>query len=113
MRDRVHVTALVLAGIVLLSGVAKADDKYTISPAVWRLYQEYLGKIDNGNRPGAYVITKDGYGAYYVWCEAYRCRAGATYSQDAINACEREYDTACVTFAVRDDIRVAYEIGSN
>jgi hypothetical protein len=38
--------------------------------------------------------------------------AGASYSQDAINYCEREYDTDCVTFAVRDDIRVTYEVAA-
>jgi hypothetical protein len=36
--------------------------------------------------------------------------AGTSYSQDAINYCEREYETECVTFAVRDDIRVQYEV---
>lgn len=83
-----------------------------ISAEVWNVYQAYLLKIDNGDKPGAYAITTDGYGAFYVWCEETRCVAGATYGQDAVNYCEREYDTDCVVFAVRDDIRVEYEIAA-
>jgi hypothetical protein len=89
-----------------------AQQKYVISSEVWGVYEEYLRRIDNGNRPGAFAITEDGYGAFYVWCDAIRCMAGATYSQEAINNCEREYDTDCVTFAVRDDIRVTYEVAA-
>jgi hypothetical protein len=102
--------SLALAGFALLPCAAMADEKYRISAEVWGVYEEYLGRIDNGHKPGAIAITKDGYGAFYVWCSETRCMAGASYSQDAINYCEREYDTDCVTFAVRDDIRVEYEI---
>lgn len=104
-------SALALAWLALaaLPG-AVAAEKYVISADVWSVYQEYLRRIDNGHKPGAYAITKDGYGAFYTWCEETRCMAGATYGQDAVNYCEREYDTECVVFAVRDDIRVEYEV---
>lgn len=112
MRTWVRTLWLALAGLGLLPCAASADEKYVISAEVWSVYQEYLAKIDNGDKPGAYAITKDGYGAFYVWCEEIRCMAGTTYSQDAINYCEDEYDTECVTFAVRDEIRVSYEVAA-
>lgn len=101
----------VLGGVIAApSSPATADEKYIISAETWSYYQEYLIKIKNGLRPGAYVITKDGYSSYYYWCSETQCMPGATYSQEALNACEREYNTDCVVFAVRDDIRVEYEI---
>ena len=102
--------ALSLAAMCVAPGTASSDEKYQISAETWGHFQEYLGKIKNGHRPGAYVITKDGYGSYYFWCGEIQCMPGATYSQEALNACEREYNTDCVVFAVRDDIRVEYEI---
>ncbi len=91
------------------SGNAMAE-KYLIDHEIWGWYQKYLRNIANGTRPGAFAITKDGHGAFYSWCQDTRCVAGPTYSQDALNYCEREYNTECVVFAVRDDIRVEYEI---
>jgi hypothetical protein len=108
MRRFVFGLALAL-GLSAWSGGAMAE-KYLIDHEVWGWYQQYLRNIGNGNRPGAFVITKDGHGAFYSWCQDTRCVAGPTYSQDALNYCEREYDTECVVFAVRDTIRVEYEI---
>lgn len=102
--------SLAFAGLVFMPVAAAADEKYVISPEVWGYYEQYLSRIDNGHKPGAFAITKDGTGAFYTWCAETRCMAGTTYSQDAINYCEREYETECVTFAVRDDIRVTYEV---
>lgn len=85
-------------------------DKYRISSEVWGYFEEYLRNIDQGHKPGAFVITTDGYGAWYTWCEATRCMGGISYSQDALNSCEREYETDCVVFAVREKIKVEYEI---
>jgi hypothetical protein len=110
MRMWGRILTLAVLGLLLLPGAPRADEKYLISPEVWDYYQQYLGRIDNGNKPGAFAITTDGTGAFYTWCSEMRCMAGTTYSQDAINYCEREYDTDCVTFAVREDIRVTYEI---
>jgi len=94
-----------------LSRVALAE-VYQIDHEVWGVYQKYVRGIGNGNKPGAFVITKDGRGAAYTWCEDIRCMAGPSYSQDALNYCEREYKTECVVFAVRDDIKVEYKIRS-
>jgi hypothetical protein len=110
MRAWIIALALALAGLAFAPATTSADEKYMISAETWSYYQEYLVKIKNGQRPGAYVITKDGYGSYYYWCSETQCMPGATYSQEALNACEREYDTDCVVFAVRDDIRVEYEV---
>jgi len=110
MRTWISALALILAGIVLLPATATADEKYIISAETWGYYQEYLGNIKNGRRPGAYAISTDGYSSYYVWCREMQCMPGATYSQEAINGCERETNSDCVVFAVRDDIRVEYEI---
>jgi hypothetical protein len=102
------VLGLALALSVALSSGARAE-KYSIDREVWAHYQSYLktiGKI----RPGAYAITIDGHGAFYVYCQETRCMAGPGYGQEARNRCEREYGTECVVFAVRDDIKVEYEI---
>ncbi len=93
----------------MLAGGAMAE-KYLIDHEVWGWYQQYLRSIGNGTKPGAFAITRDGQAAFYSWCQDIRCVAGTTYSQDALNYCEREYDTDCVVFAVRDDIKVEYEI---
>ncbi len=66
-----------------------ADETYRISAETWDHYQQYLGKIDNGNKPGAYVITKDGYGAYHVWRDANRCRAGANVQPERAHAFQK------------------------
>lgn len=105
---------IILAGalavsLATLSGTAMAET-YRIDGQVWGWYQQYLRNIGNGNKPGAFAISKDGHSAFYSWCQDIRCVAGPTYSQDALNACERHYDTECVVFAVRDDIKVEYEI---
>lgn len=103
--------ALALSVWAALSNAAMAE-KYVIDAEVWAHYQGYLkaiGKI----RPGAYAITTDGHGAFYVWCEETRCMAGPSYGQDAVNRCEHEYNTDCVVFAVRDEIKVEYEIAAS
>ncbi len=93
-------------------GGTAAAETYRISSEVWGWYQKYLGNISNGKRPGAFVISKDGESAYYTWCPDTRCMGGLTYSQESLNRCEQEYDTDCVVFAVRDDIKVDYEVAS-
>ncbi len=109
---RVFILAGALAlSLATLSGTASAET-YRISNEVWGWYQKYLGNIGNGKRPGAFVISKDGENAYYTWCPDTRCMGGLTYSQESLNRCEQEYDTDCVVFAVRDDIKVEYEIAA-
>jgi hypothetical protein len=65
---QVSALALVLAALFLAPATASADEKYVVGAETWAHYQEYLGKIKNGLRPGAFVISKDGYSSYYVWC---------------------------------------------
>jgi len=108
MRAIIGIGALAVA-LAMLSGTARAET-YRIDHEVWGWYQKYLRNIGNGTKPGAFAITKDGQGAYYSWCQDIRCVAGTTYSHDAVSACERHFETDCVVFAVRDDIRVEYEI---
>ena len=109
MRKIVFGTVLALALGSQVS--AYADDVYVIDSGVWGFYQKYLRAINNGNKPGAFVISKDGLAAYYSWCQDTRCRVlGSSYSQSALNDCERDTGDECVQFAVRDDIRVEYEI---
>lgn len=101
---------LALAPVLTTGSGAAAEETYIIDGSVWDHFQGYLDKIGHGRRPGAYAITTDGLGAYYVWCPDTRCRAGATYSHEAKQDCEREYGTDCVVFAIRDEIKVRYEI---
>ena len=104
---------MIVLGLALVLSVAVSSgaraEKYFIDRAVWAHFQSYLktiGKI----RPGAYAITTDGHGAFYVYCQETRCMAGPGYGQEARDRCEREYGTDCVVFAVRNDIKVDYEI---
>lgn len=107
-----HLIATLVAFFVITLGTARAqaEETYIIDGAVWDHFQGYLDKIGHGRRPGAYAITTDGYGAFYVWCEEVRCRAGRSYSTEAVEYCENEYKTDCVVFAIRDEIKVPYEI---
>jgi hypothetical protein len=89
---------------------AQAEDTYLIHGGVWDYCQSYLDKIGHGVRPGAFAITTDGLGAAYSWCPDQRCRASGTYSGQAKQSCEQSYDTDCVVFAIRDEIKVPYEI---
>ena len=95
---------------MLAPNPARADEVYVIDGEVWDYFQKYLDRTNDGNKPGAFAITTDGTGAYYIWCEEIRCVSGPTYSHEAKSNCEREYDTDCVVFAVREDIKVQYEI---
>lgn len=110
MRAIIWICALAVS-LAALGNTASAET-YRISNDVWGWYQKYLGNIANGKRPGAFVISKDGENAWYTWCPDTRCMGGITYSQDALNSCEREYDTDCVVFAVRDDIKVEYTVAT-
>jgi hypothetical protein len=101
---------LALAAWLTAPGQATAAEKYIIDSEVWGWYQQYLRAISNGTKPGAFAITKDGSGAFYSWCEDIRCMAGPSYSHEAVSKCEREFDTECVVFALRDKIEVEYEI---
>ena len=89
---------------------ARAEAAYQIDGEVRAHFQKYLDDIGHGQRPGAYAITTDGRGVFYFWCEEIRCMAGKAYSTDAKDHCEAEYGTDCVVFAIRDEIKVQYEI---
>lgn len=101
---------LAAVSAMLAPNPARADEVYVIDGEVWDYFQKYLDRTNDGNKPGAFAITTDGTGAYYIWCEEIRCVSGPTYSHEAKSSCEREYDTDCVVFAVREDIKVQYEI---
>jgi hypothetical protein len=101
------------AAIATTSGGAAAEEKLYIDSQVWGFYQVYLRNISNGTKPGAFAVSKDGGSAFYSWCQDIRCMAGPTYSHEAKTACEREYGTECVVFAIRDEIKVEYEVVGN
>jgi hypothetical protein len=100
-----------LTGLILLlalgASAAQADEKYRIDPGVWSHYQEYLRTIGH-TKSGAFAMTADGQGSFYTYCPGH-CVA-TSYGPVAKRKCEESYDTECVVFAVRDDIRVDYEI---
>lgn len=117
--SRQHRTALVFSvalgsfvafGLVAAGPSARADETYLISGEIWDYYQGYLDKIGHGRRPGAFAITTDGLGASYSWCDQQRCRTNMNLSTEVRQDCEKAYETDCVIFAIRDEIRVQYEI---
>ncbi|WP_119302437.1 hypothetical protein [Dongia deserti] len=102
--------ALALSAALLSRGAAA--ETYVIDSGVWGAYQEYLKKIGKGVRPGAFAISKDGQSAFYTWCPDTRCRTRTTYNKEVLDYCGQTYGTECVLFAVRDEIKVQYEIAS-
>lgn len=102
--------AVLVAAAVVAVAPARAEESYLIHGAVWDYYQDYLDKIGHGRRPGAFAITTDGLGASYSWCPEQRCRTSMNLSTKVIQDCEEAYQTDCVIFAIRDEIRVTYEI---
>ena len=107
---RASILGVALAATLCVFSRAAMSDEYLIDSQVWAWYQQYLRSIANGIKPGAFAISKDGRSAFYSWCQDIRCRAGPTYSQDALGSCQRQHGPDCVVFAVRDEIQVAYEI---
>ncbi len=113
MKMRIAAAALTVAaglGLGLGVGSAHADKTYFIHGAIWDYYQSYLDLIGDGIRPGIFVITPDGLGASYRYCPDTRCRTTMNMQTKALQDCEKEYGVECVVFAVRDEIRVQYEI---
>lgn len=115
MRMRIAAAALAMAaaaglGAGLGASAARAAETYFIHGAIWDYYQRYLDQIGNGIRPGIFVITPDGLGATYRYCPDTRCRTTMNMQTKALQDCEKEYGVECVLFAVRDEIRVQYEI---
>lgn len=98
-----------LAVTALAFAAPAMAETYVVSRRVWSYYQEYLRDIGS-TRAGAFAITKDGTGAYYVYCPGQHCIAGTTYRHKAIQSCQREYGTDCVAFADRDDILISYTL---
>lgn len=96
-------------GGVLAAPAARADGVHKIDGSVWDDFQAYLRKVGS-TRPGAFAVTADGSGSYSIWCQQMQCIGGTTYSHDAKQYCERESGQDCFVFAVRDEIRVQYEI---
>ncbi len=114
MKTRIAAAALALAaaglGLGLGAGSSRADETYYIHGAIWDYYQSYLNLIGSNIRPGVFVITPDGLGASYRYCPDTRCRTTMNMQTKALQDCEKEYGVECVVFAVRDEIRVQYEI---
>ena len=107
---RAIIPVLALAAVLAAENGAAVAETYRIDSQVWGWYQQYLRNIAGGNKPGAFAITRDGQNAFYSWCQDIRCMAGPSYSQDALDNCERQFGADCVVFAVRDEIQVNYEV---
>jgi hypothetical protein len=101
-----RLTGLILL-LVLGISAAQAAEKYRIDPGVWSHYQEYLRTIGS-TKAGAFAVTTDGQGSFYTYCPGH-CVA-KSYGTIATRKCEEAYESECFLFAVRDEIRVDYEI---
>lgn len=103
--------AILIGGLFAspLASSAQADIKYLIDREVLAGYQKYLDAIGT-TRPGAFAITEDGHNYWYVKCRSTKCSGSTTYSHDAKQGCEQEYNQSCVILAVRRDARIQYEV---
>jgi hypothetical protein len=110
-RCLIALLALAVSACASASGeYAKGSGKtLAIGKETWSYYESYLQVVGN-TRPGAFVVTVDGTGAAWTWCEQLRCRTDTGYANDALADCRRAYGMDCVVFARSRDIQVNYEI---
>lgn len=92
------------------SEYAKGSGKtLAIDKGAWSRYQEYLGLVGD-TRPGAFVVSVDGYGSAWTWCSDIQCRTTAGYANEALTNCRRYFAMDCVVFARNNEIVVNYEV---
>lgn len=105
------VIAIAAALGILVCANPAAAETIKLHRQIWEAYQSYLKAIGS-TKPGAYAVAEDGTaGAGWV-CPAVRCSDIGRFSMEAKKECEKltSPGVRCVLFAVRDDIRVEYEI---
>lgn len=92
------------------SEFAKGSGKtLAIDKGAWAAYQEYLGLVGN-TRPGAFVVSVDGYSSAWTWCSDIQCRTTSGYANEALANCRRSFAMDCVVFARNSEIVVNYEV---
>jgi hypothetical protein len=107
---RAFVAIAMAIGILACANPAAAET-IKLHKQIWEAYQSYLKAIGS-TKPGAYAVAEDGRaGAGWV-CPDTRCTDMGRFSTEAKEACQKLTDPGvkCVLFAVRDDIRIEYEI---
>lgn len=104
--------AVIAAAIGLgLCANPAAAETFKIHRQIWDAYQSYLRAIGS-TKPGVYAVAENGMaGAGWV-CPDIRCSDMGRFSMEAKEECQKLTDPGvkCIVFAVRDDIRVEYEI---
>ena len=101
----VGLLALCAAGTLSWGGAARAAEEFGLHPEVWAAFEAYRAE----NRPGAFAVSADGSRHGQSLCGAGACDPGTT-KKAALQACRANGGGACVVFAVRDDIKLAYRL---
>lgn len=96
-------------GIAACAAGAKPSGTMPISNQVWGHYQKYLNDIGHTN-PGAFAVSRDGYSAFYFYCQEARCQSGGTYKNEAVKRCRSTSGRDCYVFAFGREIQVAYKV---
>jgi hypothetical protein len=107
---RAFVAIAMAIGILACANPAAAET-IKLHKQIWADYQSYLKAIGS-TRPGVYAVAENGMaGASWV-CPGTRCSDMGRSSIEVKQECQKLTDPGvkCVLFAVRDDIRVEYEI---
>ena len=107
---RAFIAIAMPVGILACANPAAAET-IKLHRQIWGAYQGYLKAIGS-TKPGAYAVAEDGMaGAGWV-CPDRRCRDEGRFAAEAKEECQKLTDPGvkCVLFAIRDDIRVDYEI---
>ena len=97
--------ALCAAGALSWGGTARAAAELGLHPEVWAAFEAY--RVEN--RPGAFAVSQDGSRHGHSLCGAGACDLGAA-KKGALQACRANGGGACVVFAVRDDVKLAYRL---
>jgi hypothetical protein len=76
-----------------------------LHPFVWEGFEEYAGL----RNPSAFAVSRDGSEYGYSFCPERRCKFN-TGQKVALDSCEESGGEDCIIFAVKQDIRVPYEV---
>lgn len=107
MRGWLMAGLLALGAAIALSpgGAAWAAEELGLHPETWAAFEAY--RVEG--RPGAFAVSADGSRHGQSRCGAGACDPSAT-KKAALQDCRANGGGACVVFAVRDDIKLAYRL---
>jgi hypothetical protein len=108
-RSLLRLAGLIVAAAAFASHLqeARADEPLVVSPEVMADFAQYKAR----KKPLYFAVSKDGLTSWYSYCLDYNCQETQSYRMEAIKRCEGQAGSACMIFAVEDEIQVDYRVG--